>query len=1287
MHNNKFLQWYRDNFDSCAAVASFFQSEIAETAKAIGAEWSNIKDKVTWNEGERCKVNATGSMLIKGCRNSVGIYASVERDKNGVSFPLITFKNKGGAGDTEVFNGLSFLWEEFKRHKGDASQEQLEQWNKKKREREEKAARQQEAAQRQQEAEQKRRAANVQKELQIFDQLPRAASFVYTDKKLIPSVLEHVDARSGSDKHGNYIALRLHNINGEPLGVQRIYDRNITKADGSKTNKDFTWGMDKNAAHMIIGDIQSAERVYVVEGFATGASVFLAMMQLRIPCAVIVALDSGNMVKVVNEYRQKKPYIDLMLAVDNDMWKQRHGKGNAGMLVAINLLAEHDDLKAYAPNFDKVDPCYQPTDWNDLHVRAGLKEVMRQMKGHMARVKCSGDLFERQLQRLAYIAFRDTKQVMNECITCATVGMQVGMPKYKPSDVLGTIRTVANQVGIPKDRINLKKLKNKITKMFNAQVREAQGFRSFSSRITDDKLRPDHIEYHKFNKTVIDDEVLNFVRAKQGIIIIRAPMGSKKTNYIIKPTMWEYQKSLFTAHRISLIGGAVEALNRKPRAQDLEDEKQQLQKLMQFGPIKEEDMQPLTSHNLTEAMKYGAVFNYQEQGIKEMMSGVQKLASCINSVLKAEFAPLLNNLDAVCVDEAAQTLRHVTAGGAIKYPVAVFDRWLSLMATTREKVILADADANDLLVDFCELGLKQRNAHLQSLYGEDVEPQKIHVIELVTDCSDINVLYTDGDTAFKKAIDDVEAGHRVMVACDSANTAEKLFTQLQSKYPEKKGLFISLDTKEDKEVDEFTDAPDEKSLKYDYLVYSPSISSGVSFEKGHFNKHYGIFCGTVAPSDAIQMMRRDRLAREFVLGLDTMHSNREESAMAMWLGMILANDNQLDVELNRESGKIELKTDNLDFDRIRLDLIAQENRAKNNFAKNLILSLYADGYQINSLDCSEIDKEKGQSEKEAARDLLKAIDMNRHLEQTTPTDAEYMELEQRTNVSRDDKARMNRWKIENLLMMKVDEDSVEFHHKGGLSKVRLFELLNMSPEKAREFDEKEATSDVHPSQRLYLVKQRQALRDFFEVAGFDWKTGQGQATEESLTAAIKHLIDGDKIHLFNNWYQFGGYINPLSRKLKPVNKAKAIVEAMGLKMDTKQLGRCNNDSVKRQRYSINESTWSTMAAIQTRRVDAETTAFKFDLLDAALIHSSSDNYIEQEEKMDHAETKQIKASSWIVAIKQALENLRIPMEYAPKIMTEISREGAIRKKVPSEGVQAFISGIYQRMKGMNPAIS
>lgn len=63
--------------------------------------------------------------------------------------------------------------------------------------------------------------------------------------------------------------------------------------------------------------------------------------------------------------------------------------------------------------------------------------------------------------------------------------------------------------------------------------------------------------------------------------------------------------------------------------------------------------------------------------------------------------------------------------------------------------------------------------------------------------------------------------------------------------------------------------------KYDGLIYSPSISSGVSIEEKHFHRHFGMFCGEVVPSDAIQMLRRDRTAQEYIIGFDKLRGKRE----------------------------------------------------------------------------------------------------------------------------------------------------------------------------------------------------------------------------------------------------------------------------------------------------------------------------------------------------------------------------------------------------------------------------
>ncbi|MFO5546981.1 hypothetical protein ACLBPS_29875, partial [Klebsiella pneumoniae] len=54
----------------------------------------------------------------------------------------------------------------------------------------------------------------------------------------------------------------------------------------------------------------------------------------------------------------------------------------------------------------------------------------------------------------------------------------------------------------------------------------------------------------------------------------------------------------------------------------------------------------------------------------------------------------------------------------------------------------------------------------------------------------------------------------------------------------------------------------------DSQFHGPAITSGVSIEQKHFHRHFGMFCGEVVPSDAIQMLRRARTAKEFIIGFD-----------------------------------------------------------------------------------------------------------------------------------------------------------------------------------------------------------------------------------------------------------------------------------------------------------------------------------------------------------------------------------------------------------------------------------
>ena len=1232
--NNNFLSWYNDKFGSGqnVAVYSSAETEIENTAATAGVNWGAVKNKVNWTgKAGKHNANSTGD-LLKGHKNSVGIYCSYEKTNSGIEYPLITFATKGSSAGSIVFNGLQFLYEEYEHDgKGKVDPEKKKKWEAEKRRREDEAKQIAEAARIKNEKEQKERAANVQKDLAAHESYDQASSFVYTEKKLIAAIFQYMDIRKGSDKHGNFISILLHDIHQKPLGLQRIYDRQITKKDGSKTNKDFTWGMEKSGAHFVIGNLSAADRIIAFEGFATGASAFLAHLAEGENIAALISIDADNLKKVVDIYLKQYPDMAIDLGLDNDLWKQKQGKGNKGLLTGLDILDSHSQLKAWYPIFDKVDNSYQATDWNDLHKYAGLKEVYKQLKSRKSRLKLQGDIFQRHLVKLGFVP---RESIMKEAKKAVLTGLNVGLENYGPREVLSLIKS---HISHAKDRVDLRLLKDYATRIFKAKVRDAQLFRSFSRKYTDPNKCPEHVTYTKFNQSVIDEKIYNHVIGLEGIVIVRMPMGSGKTQQLLKPAMHTCKNAAAFCHRTSLVGGSYEEFN---------------QNLPKNTP---------------------GVVHYQDKYAGDLLSFGGKLVSCINSALKPMFSPVLNDLNGLFVDEASQTLRHTTAGGAVKYPVAVFNKLLNMISKSSDHVILADADANDTLVEFCELALKSRNKRLSKAMGEDFEPQKIHIIDGVTDCSNINILHTDSASAFSKATQDVMSGHKTLIANDSADDAHKILTYLEKHAPKKKGLLVTMDTKQLKDVQAFLDSPNTDSLKYDYIIYSPAISSGVSITNGHFKKHYGIFCGTVTPSDAIQMIRRDRKAREFILGLSTKHSSRESDPLNMRKAMILANDNNLDIELDHNKGAILLKTQDLEFDRFRLELITQENRAKNDFANNMLYMLFSDGYKLNALDVDELEKERGQMNRKDIGAIITEQEVVRHLEQETPSKNEYEKLEAKANLSKDERAKLNRWEIENKLLLPVNEDTFLFHKNGGLKKVKLMELLQMTPDKAKEIDDEEIKNGIQPSIQVYAAKQQKALREFFEISGISWINGSGQATEESLRSALEHLTTGDNKHLFNNVYRFGGFIKPGVRR-SPEDVFKSICEGLGVKVERKREGRHNSLSASRARFLITQDSWQEMIEIQSKRHKAKISAFKAQSLGEDMVRKSDLNYIENDEKSDRVEVNDNGLLSWEEPIKQALGLCGIPFKNAKKVMQKIIVAGVVKKNT---------SGTYIHDRNLN----
>lgn len=183
------------------------------------------------------------------------------------------------------------------------------------------------------------------------------------------------------------ILIPILNIKNEIQGVQIIHE------DGSKR----IYGLKKGNFY-VLGDlqsIQSSKEVYFVEGYATGASVHEAT---GLP--VVVCFDCGNLKAVIAAWRKEYPFLPFTIAADDDVTTE----GNPGKSKAEAAAKEYS-AKVILPKFTarSSQDGQKYSDFNDLHVSAGLAEVKRQLSAFRFDILSVSDFIELPLPPSDYI--------------------------------------------------------------------------------------------------------------------------------------------------------------------------------------------------------------------------------------------------------------------------------------------------------------------------------------------------------------------------------------------------------------------------------------------------------------------------------------------------------------------------------------------------------------------------------------------------------------------------------------------------------------------------------------------------------------------------------------------------------------------------------------------------------------------------------------------------------------------------------------------------------------------
>lgn len=176
----------------------------------------------------------------------------------------------------------------------------------------------------------------------------------------------------GARLRGTTVLVPMRDLDGKLWGIQRIYpEKNAEGCDKFYLKGQRVQGL----FHVIGAGADAPERIWFVEGFATGASVFEATGQMTVVC-----FTAGELERVALAWREKYPHTLFVFAGDDDRWKETGNTGREKAEAAAKRVYGH----TLFPQFK--DAATKPTDWNDLHALEGLAEVKRQLSVDFERV-------------------------------------------------------------------------------------------------------------------------------------------------------------------------------------------------------------------------------------------------------------------------------------------------------------------------------------------------------------------------------------------------------------------------------------------------------------------------------------------------------------------------------------------------------------------------------------------------------------------------------------------------------------------------------------------------------------------------------------------------------------------------------------------------------------------------------------------------------------------------------------------------------------------------------------
>lgn len=229
------------------------------------------------------------------------------------------------------------------------------------------------------------------------------------------------------------------------------------------------------------------------------------------------------------------------------------------------------------------------------------------------------------------------------------------------------------------------------------------------------------------------------------------------------------------------------------------------------------------------------------------------------------------------IPDEIESIRSQFFSPTCKVRTAVIEKYEMLMRTS-ETVIAMDADIS-----------KNTVKHIKSIRGDVAYVQNLYT-EVQ---SKFKEYYTSKDDIWISRLGEaLSAGHRIAIPTNrSVEFMEGLRNTIVKKFPEKKIQMYNSKTIRNEDVAAELNDVNENWAKYDVIIYSPTISAGVSFDRAHFDKCFCYFVNNGKINSMRQMISRIRNFSEnsFYYCLKTYGGSSKPSTYAEYEQYICSN--------------------------------------------------------------------------------------------------------------------------------------------------------------------------------------------------------------------------------------------------------------------------------------------------------------------------------------------------------------------------------------------------------------